>query len=84
MTLKKMCEILDREGVTEIDASEDPLTLPDMRQWRRFRRKIIKRARLIEEVRKGFTLKGQVIRPSLVKVAVKLSDNNSDKKVRTE
>jgi len=80
MTLKKMCRTLEREGVTQIDAVGNPFDPTKHEACERVPTKDYKEGIVIEEVRKGFTLKGQVIRPSLVKVAVKLPENNSEKR----
>jgi hypothetical protein len=34
---------------------------------------------VIEQIRKGYMMRGKVIRPSIVKVAVKKSENQSNK-----
>jgi len=84
MTLKKMCEILEREGVSSIDAVGKPFDPTKHEAVEKVPTKDYKEGIVIEEVRKGFMFKGQVIRPSLVKVSARLPDNNSDKKVKKE
>ena len=84
MTLKKVYETLEREGVSRIDAIGKPFDPTRHEAVENVPTKDYKEGIVIEEIRKGFMLNGQVIRPSLVKVAVKLTDNNFDKKVEKE
>jgi len=68
ITLKKLYAILDKEGLSRIEALG--------KAFNPFHHEVVERLsggdgeeRIVEETRAGFTLKGKVIRPSLVKVA---------------
>jgi molecular chaperone GrpE len=68
ITLKKLYGILDKEGLSRMEALG--------KAFNPFHHEVVERLsggdgdeRIIEEIRAGFTLKGKVIRPSLVKVA---------------
>ncbi|UCE95244.1 MAG: nucleotide exchange factor GrpE, partial [Candidatus Bathyarchaeota archaeon] len=69
MIMKKLGKILEKEGVSPIECigqAFDPL-----------KHEIIAKVendeegKIIEEVRKGYIMKGKVIRPSIVKISVK-------------
>ena len=80
MILKKMCENLGRQGLLRIDAigkSFDPIKHNAVE---RVATKDFKEGTIIEEARKGYIFKGRVIRPSLVKVAVQPSEENTIEK----
>ena len=79
MTLKKLKKMLEQEGVVEIENPEgknfDPLKhhavaavetddAPD--------------GTVLEQIRKGYVMRGKVLRPSIVKVAVKKQQNQSN------
>ena len=76
---RKMCEILAKEGVSRIDAVGKSFDPTRHEAVEKVPTKDYKEGIVIEEIRKGFILNGKVIRPSLVKVAVRLSGNNFDK-----
>lgn len=76
ITLKKLYAILDKEGLSRIEALG--------KAFNPFHHEVVERLsggdgeeKVIEEIRAGFMLKGKVIRPSLVKVA-RQSPNTSD------
>ncbi len=73
MTLKKLRGVLEREGVSMIKASGEHF---DPNKHEAVLRVQVegKNGEVIEEIRKGYMLKGMVIRPSLVKVAVDKSE----------
>ncbi len=71
MTLKKLRKVMEQEGVTEICAAckaFDPLKHAAVG---RVETDEFKEGTVIDEVRKGYMLKDKVIRPSMVRVAVK-------------
>jgi molecular chaperone GrpE len=72
MTLKKMFAALGQEGLTKIEAvgkcfdpklHEVALKVPTKEDNEDI---------VVEEIRKGYTLRGRVIRPSIVKIAARL------------
>ena len=80
MILKKMYETLRREGLSRIDAVGKPFDPSKHDAVAKVPTKDYKEGTIVEEVRKGFMLKGKVIRPSLVKVAIQPSNNTSTQK----
>ncbi len=80
MTLKKLRKILEQEGVVSIE-TEGKVFDPTMHNAvAAIERDDVDDCVIIEEVRKGYTLKGKVIRPSIVKVAVKSSKSQEENK----
>ena len=75
MILRKMCGILEKEGVSRIDAVGKSFDPTRHEAVEKVPTKDYKEGIIIGEIRKGFILNGKVIRPSLVKVAVRLSEN---------
>ena len=73
MTLKKLRNVLEREGVSLIKACEECF---DPNKHEAVLRVQVegKNGVVLEEIRKGYMLKNMVIRPSLVKVAVDKSE----------
>ena len=69
ITFKKLYKILEKEGLSKIEAVGMPFDP--------YKHEIVEKvskgegsAIIIEEIRKGYTLKGKVIRPSLVRVTL--------------
>lgn len=80
MTLKKLRKVLEQEGVTPIDNPEGKVFDPTRHNAiAAVERDDVAEGTVIEEIRKGYMMRGKVIRPSIVKVAVKKSDNQSNK-----
>jgi molecular chaperone GrpE len=80
MTLKKLRKVLEQEGVTPIDNPEGKIFDPSRHNAvAAVERDDVAEGTVIEEIRKGYMMRGKVIRPSIVKVAVKKSGNQSDK-----
>jgi molecular chaperone GrpE len=76
MTLKKLRKVLEQEGASPIDCSEGKVFDPTIHNAiAAVERDDVKACIIIEQIRKGYTMKGKVIRPSIVKVAVKSSKN---------
>jgi molecular chaperone GrpE len=72
MTLKKFRKVLEQEGVTPIESPEGKVFDPTLHNAIA----VVEQADMvdgtvIEEIRKGYLMKGKVIRPTIVKVAVK-------------
>ncbi len=69
MTLKKFTRILENEGVTPLKSVGEPFD-PEKHDAVARTEEDVKEITIKEEVRKGYTMRGKVIRPSTVKVAV--------------
>ena len=80
MTLKKLRKVLEQEGVSPIDNPEGKVFDPTRHNAIAVvERDDVKDSTVIEEIRKGYMMRGKVIRPSIVKVAVKSSNNQNNK-----
>ena len=74
MVHKRLSAVLEKEGLEEIDAVGRPFD-PHMHEILvKIPSEKCDEGTVIEESRKGFTLKGRVIRPSVVKIACKEED----------
>ncbi|MBC7090532.1 MAG: nucleotide exchange factor GrpE [Nitrososphaeria archaeon] len=73
MTLKKLNKILEGEGVKRIEALGKMFDPNIHYVIARVEKDDIEEGTILEEVRKGYIMKDRVIRPSIVKVAVKSS-----------
>ena len=71
MTLKKLKKILEREQVSSIECVGEPFDPSRHNAVAKTERDDVDGCKVIEEVRKGYMMKEKVIRPSVVKVAVK-------------
>ena len=79
MTLKKLRKVLEQEGVTPIENPEGKVFDTSRHNAiAAVERDDVADSTVIEEVRKGYMMRGKVIRPSVVKVAVKSSKNQSN------
>jgi len=77
MTLKKLRKVLEQEGVTPIENPEGKVFDPSRHNAiAAVEQDDVADSTVIEEIRKGYMMRGKVIRPSIVKVAVKSSKNN--------
>ncbi len=77
MTLKKLRKVLEQEGVTPIESSEGKAFDPTRHNAiAAVEQDDVEDGTVLEEIRKGYMMKGKVIRPTIVKVAVKPSKNN--------
>lgn len=80
MTLKKLGKILEQEGVSQIDCKKGKIFDPTFHHAvSATEQDDIEECLIVEELRKGYTLNKKVIRPSIVKVAIKSSKNNKSK-----
>jgi molecular chaperone GrpE len=78
MTLKKFRKVLEQEGVSPIDNPEGKI----FDAARHHAISTVERdddaeSTVVEEIRKGYLMKGKVIRPSIVKVAIKHKSNGN-------
>jgi molecular chaperone GrpE len=72
MTLKKLRKILEQEGVTAIDSPEGKAFDPSRHHAvLAVETDDAADGTVLEQIRKGYIMKGKVIRPTIVKVAVK-------------
>ncbi len=76
MTLKRLRKVLEQEGVTPIESLNKPFDPSRFNAIAAVEREDVDGCVVIEEVRKGYVMKEKVIRPSIVKVAVKKSESN--------
>jgi len=73
VTLRKLFELLQSEGVVTIEATGKPFD-PELHEVvSTIPRKDCQKPLVLEEIRKGFIMKGKVIRPSVVTVATPAS-----------
>jgi molecular chaperone GrpE len=80
MTLKKLRKVLEQEGVTPIENPEGKVFDPSRHNAiAAVERDDVAEGTVIEEIRRGYMMRGKVIRPSIVKVAVKKSEIQSNK-----
>jgi molecular chaperone GrpE len=71
MTLKRLRKVLEQEGVKEIASFNEPFDPSKHHAIAAEERDDVENCVVIEEVRKGYMMKEKVIRPSIVKVAIK-------------
>jgi molecular chaperone GrpE len=77
MTLKKLRKVLEQEGVTPIECTEGKVFDPTRHNAiAAVERDDVVACTVIEEIRKGYMMKDKLLRPSIVKVAVKHQKNN--------
>ncbi|UCF45344.1 MAG: nucleotide exchange factor GrpE [Candidatus Bathyarchaeota archaeon] len=80
MTLKKLRKVLEQEGVSPIACEEGKTFNPSCHHAvAAAERDDVEECVVVEEVRKGYIMKDKVIRPSIVKVAVKSSKSQKEK-----
>ena len=78
MTLKRLRKVLEQEGVTPIESVNAPFDPSKHNAIAAEERDGVDDCVVIEEIRKGYTMKGKVIRPSMVKVAVKKASKSQN------
>jgi molecular chaperone GrpE len=79
MTLKKLRKVLEQEGVTPIESPEGKIFDPTRHNAVAVvEQDDVADGTVLEEIRKGYFMKGKVIRPTIVKVAVKPKNNQSN------
>lgn len=80
MTLKKFRKILQNEGVSPIKSVGEPFDPLKHNAVAKVEKKGVKGCTVIEEIRKGYTMKEKVIRPSIVKVVLQPSQSQKEDK----
>ncbi|HVO85728.1 MAG TPA: nucleotide exchange factor GrpE [Candidatus Eisenbacteria bacterium] len=75
MTLKKLKKILENEGVSPIKCVGEPFDPSKHNAVAKTEDEGVDGCRIIEEVRKGYTMREKVIRPSIVKIVVQPSNS---------
>jgi molecular chaperone GrpE len=70
MTLRKLRKILESEGVSPIRSIGEPFDPLKHNAVAKTEKEGVDGCTIVEEIRKGYTLRGKVIRPSIVKVIV--------------
>ena len=84
MTLKKLRKVLEQEGVSEIpDPEGKPFDSLLHNAIATEEREDFAESTVIDQIRKGYILRGRVIRPSIVRVAVR-SKNQSNENNKME
>ena len=79
MTLKKFRKVLEQEGVIPIESPEGKVFDPTRHNAiAAVEQDDVADGTVLEEIRKGYMMKGKVIRPTIVKVAVKPKNNQSN------
>lgn len=71
MTLKKLRKLLETEGVYAIECIGRPFDPTKHHAVAKVEKEDVPESIVVEEIRKGYTLREKVIRPSIVKVSVK-------------
>jgi molecular chaperone GrpE len=85
MTLKKLRKILEQEGVTPIESPVGKVFDPNRHNAViTEERDDIDTCTVLEEIRKGYMMRGKVIRPTIVKVSVKPTKNIQNQSNQTE
>ena len=80
LTLKKLRKVLEQEGVSLIENPEGNVFDPAKHHAViAVENSDVADGTVLEEIRKGYMMKGKVIRPTIVKVAVKKPNNQSNK-----
>ena len=79
MTLKHMRKVLEQEGVTPIESKDRPFDPTKHNAIAAEERENTEGCTVVEEVRKGYMMKDKVVRPSIVKVAMKKSSESQNK-----
>jgi molecular chaperone GrpE len=85
LTLKKLRKVLEQEGVTPIESPEGKIFDPCRHHAVITEEKDdAPECTVLEEIRKGYIMRGKVIRPTIVKVAVKSTKNNQSQSNQME
>jgi molecular chaperone GrpE len=75
MTLKKLKKTLENEGVSPMKCVGEPFDPSKHSAVAKTEEEGVDGCRIVEEVRKGYTMREKVIRPSIVKVVVQPSQS---------
>ncbi len=84
LTLKKLKKVLENEGVTPIECLDRPFDPTKHDAVARTEKEGTQGCCVIEEVRKGYTLKEKVIRPSIVKVVAQPTSKSQEEMKKNE
>lgn len=84
MTLKKLEKILKKEEVSPIECIDKPFDPSKHNAVEKIEKKDVGDCTVVEEIRKGYILKGKVIRPSIVKISVKTSSDSQEENSQNE
>jgi molecular chaperone GrpE len=84
MTLGKLEKVLKNQGVSPIECMGKPFDPSKHNAVAKVERKDVNDCMVIEEVRKGYTLREKVIRPSIVKISVKPSSESQKEEDESE
>ncbi len=84
LTLKKLKKVLENEGVSPIECVGKPFDPAKHDAVARIEKEDSQGCSVIEEVRKGYTLKEKVIRPSIVKVVVQPTSKSQEEMKNNE
>lgn len=76
MTLKKLTKILEKEEVSPIKSVGEPFDPEKHNAVEKIEKEGAEGCIIIEEVRRGYTMRGKVIRPSTVKVVAPSSQSH--------
>ena len=80
LTLKKLRKVLEQEGVSPIESPEGKIFDPAKHNAVvAVENADVAEGTVLEEIRRGYTMRGRVIRPTIVKVAVKPKENQNNK-----
>jgi molecular chaperone GrpE len=80
LTLKKLRKVLEQEGVSPIEDVVGKLFDPTRHNAvATVDRDDIEPCTIVEEIRKGYLMKGKLLRPSIVKVSAKPAPNQNNK-----
>jgi molecular chaperone GrpE len=78
MTLKKLLKILESEGVSPISSVDAPFDPAKHNAVAKTEKEGVEGCKIVEEIRKGYTLREKVIRPSIVRVVVQPSQSKKE------
>jgi molecular chaperone GrpE len=84
LTLKKLKKVLENEGVSPMECVGRPFDPAKHDAVARIEKEDSQGCSVIEEVRKGYTLKEKVIRPSIVKVVVQPTSKSQEEMKNNE
>jgi molecular chaperone GrpE len=83
--LKKLRKVLEQEGVTPIESPEGKIFDPARHNAVVTEEKEdVPECTVLEEIRKGYMMRGKVIRPTIVKVAVKSTKKENESNQNSE
>ena len=78
MTLDRFTKILENEGVSLIKSVGEPFDPSKHNAVAKTEKEGVEGCMIVEEVRKGYIMRGKVIRPSIVKVVVQPSQSQNE------